>query len=162
MEDRGTASTPGDRFAGIGLLIAIASAMGEGERASGRLRSHHCSGVLTFLFALLGIVKFFPPVVTGSVLAIIGLSLLPEAAKQAVAVMGPDRAVRETSPMRQYAGIHRDISACSAASWRQLACFYHVIGHSSRGCWVTRIDQCEADAFGLVAIPIRRSTLWAQ
>ncbi len=77
----------GIAFAGIGPLIAIASSNGGG--ATG-LRTVYgaiiVSGVLTFLFApLLGrIVKFFPPVVTGSVLAIIGLSLLPEAAKQAV------------------------------------------------------------------------------
>src|SRR5690625_8034979 len=66
----------GIAFAGIGPLIAIASSNGGG--ATG-LRTVYgaiiVSGVLTFLFApLLGrIVKFFPPVVTGSVLAIIGL-----------------------------------------------------------------------------------------
>lgn len=77
----------GIAFAGIGPLIAIA--MSNGGGAAG-LRTVYgaiiVSGILTVLLApLLGrIVKFFPPVVTGSVLAIIGLSLLPEAAKQAV------------------------------------------------------------------------------
>lgn len=77
----------GIAFAGIGPLIVIAMSNGGGAEG---LRTVYgaiiVSGILTFIFApLLGrIVKYFPPVVTGSVLAIIGLSLLPEAAKQAV------------------------------------------------------------------------------
>lgn len=76
----------GVAFAAVAPMIAIAQASGGGTEG---LRTVYGAiilcGLLTLLIApVFGkIVRFFPPVVTGSVLTIIGLALLPVAATQA-------------------------------------------------------------------------------
>lgn len=85
----------GIAFAAVAPLITITMSAGGGTNG---LRTAYGAiivcGILTFALApLFGkIVKFFPPLVTGSVLALIGLSLLPEAAKSAVGGEGSSMA----------------------------------------------------------------------
>ncbi|WP_446666403.1 nucleobase:cation symporter-2 family protein [Flexivirga sp. B27] len=82
----------GVAFAAVAPMIAIGSAAGGGTEG---LRTVYGAiiicGIITFLVAhLFGkIVRFFPPVVTGSVLTIIGLALLPVAATTAAGGEGP-------------------------------------------------------------------------
>lgn len=82
----------GVAFAAVAPMIAIGTSAGGGTEG---LRSVYGAiivcGVITFLAApIFGkIVRFFPPVVTGSVLTIIGLALLPVAANSAAGGDGP-------------------------------------------------------------------------
>lgn len=83
----------GIAFAGVAPMIAIAMEAGGG--ADG-LRTVYGAiivcGIATFALApLFGkMARYFPPVVTGTVLTIIGLALLPEAANSAVGGSGED------------------------------------------------------------------------
>lgn len=82
----------GVAFAAVGPMIAIGVAAGGG---TGGLRMVYGAvivcGLLTFAIApVFGwLIRFLPPVVTGSVITIIGLSLLPVAATQSAGGEGP-------------------------------------------------------------------------
>ncbi|AVM00402.1 xanthine permease [Gordonia iterans] len=77
----------GVAFAGVAPLIAIGSAHGGGSAALPFIfGAVIVSGIVFFLVAPLiaKIVRFFPPVVTGTVLTIIGVTLMPVAANHAI------------------------------------------------------------------------------
>jgi OHCU decarboxylase len=77
----------GVTFTAVSPMIAIGSAAGGGAVGLTYIYgSVIVAGVFTFLIApYFGkLIRFFPPVVTGSVIAIIGISLLPVAANDAV------------------------------------------------------------------------------
>jgi OHCU decarboxylase len=83
----------GVTFTAVSPMIAIG--LGAGGGTAGLLSIYGavlCAGVFTFLVAgsFAKLVKFFPPVVTGSVILIIGVALLPVAANDIVMGNGPD------------------------------------------------------------------------
>jgi OHCU decarboxylase len=83
----------GVTFTAVSPMIAIG--LGAGGGIPGLLSIYGavlCAGVFTFLVAgsFAKLVKFFPPVVTGSVILIIGVALLPVAANDIVLGNGPD------------------------------------------------------------------------
>lgn len=87
----------GVTFAGVSPVIAIAMANGGGTE--GLLYVYGAvivAGLFTFLIApyFSRLLRFFPPVVTGSVIAIIGIALLPVAANDAIT----DPATHEQDP----------------------------------------------------------------
>ncbi len=82
----------GVTFTAVSPMIAIGLAAGGGT--DGLLAIYGsvlCAGLFTFLVAgsFSKLVKFFPPVVTGSVILIIGVALLPVAANDIVLGMSP-------------------------------------------------------------------------
>src|SRR5919107_5056868 len=82
----------GVTFTAVSPMIAIALAAGGGT--DGLLVIYGAvlvAGLATFLIApyFSRLIRFFPPVVTGSVITIIGLALLPVAAGDAVGGAGP-------------------------------------------------------------------------
>lgn len=77
----------GVTFAGVAPIIAIA--MAHGGASAGMLYVYGAvivAGIFTFLIApvFIKLLKFFPPVVTGSLITIIGLALVPIGAMDAV------------------------------------------------------------------------------
>src|SRR4249919_143986 len=83
----------GVTFTAVSPMIAIGLAAGGGT--DGLLviyGSVIVAGIFTFLIApyFSKLIRFFPPVVTGSVITIIGLALLPVAAADAAGGAGPD------------------------------------------------------------------------
>jgi OHCU decarboxylase len=83
----------GVTFTAVSPMIAIG--LGAGGGTAGLLSIYGsvlCAGIFTFLVAgsFAKLVKFFPPVVTGSVILIIGVALLPVAANDIVMGNGPD------------------------------------------------------------------------
>ncbi len=84
----------GVTFTAVAPMIAIGTAEGGGK--AGLVAIYGAvivAGIFTFFFApYFGqLIRFFPPVVTGSVIAIIGISLLPVAINDAVGFTKPDR-----------------------------------------------------------------------
>src|SRR4051812_28523343 len=82
----------GVTFTAVSPMIAIALANGGGT--AGLLVIYGAvivAGVFTFLIApyFSRLIRFFPPVVTGSVITIIGIALLPVAAADAAGGAGP-------------------------------------------------------------------------
>src|SRR3712207_3506137 len=82
----------GVTFTAVSPMIAIALAAGGGTE--GLLVIYGAvivAGIVTFLMApyFSRLIRFFPPVVTGSVITIIGIALLPVAAGDAVGGAGP-------------------------------------------------------------------------
>ena len=82
----------GVTFTAVSPMIAIGAAAGGGT--DGLLTIYGAvivAGLLTFLVApfFSKLIRFFPPVVTGSVITIIGLALLPVAAADAAGGAGP-------------------------------------------------------------------------
>ncbi|WP_372454644.1 nucleobase:cation symporter-2 family protein [Streptomyces buecherae] len=71
----------GVSFAGVTPMIAIGESAGPGDALPVIFGATIVAGVLGFLLApyFRRLVRFFPPVVTGSVITLIGLSLLPVA-----------------------------------------------------------------------------------
>ena len=83
----------GVTFTAVSPMIAIGLAAGGGT--AGLLSIYGsvlCAGLFTFLVApyFARLVRFFPPVVTGSVILIIGIALLPVAANDIVMGKGPN------------------------------------------------------------------------
>jgi OHCU decarboxylase len=83
----------GVTFTAVSPMIAIGLAAGGGTE--GLLVIYGAvivAGLFTFLIApyFSRLIRFFPPVVTGSVITIIGIALLPVAAADAVGGAGPD------------------------------------------------------------------------
>lgn len=77
----------GVAFAGVAPIIAIGLGAGGGEAALPVIFGAVIAGGLVFLFVaplIAKAIKLFPPVVTGSVLTIIGVTLLPVAAADAI------------------------------------------------------------------------------
>lgn len=77
----------GVAFAGVAPLIAIGTSHGGGSAALPFIfGAVVVSGIIFFLVApyIAKIVQFFPPVVTGTVLTIIGVTLMPVAANHAI------------------------------------------------------------------------------
>jgi uric acid transporter len=84
---------PGVTFTAVSPMISIGLAAGGGT--AGLLSIYGsvlCAGLFTFLVAgyFTKLVKFFPPVVTGTVILIIGVALLPVAANDIVMGSSPD------------------------------------------------------------------------
>jgi OHCU decarboxylase len=83
----------GVTFTAVSPMISIGLAAGGGN--AGLLSIYGsvlCAGIFTFLVAgyFARLVKFFPPVVTGTVILIIGVALLPVAANDIVMGSSPD------------------------------------------------------------------------
>ena len=92
----------GVTFTAVGPMIAIGSAVGGGT--PGLLSIYGSvivAGFVTLLMArhFAGLVRFFPPVVTGSIILIIGLALLPVAANDIVSGVSPS-VMQDHVPLR--------------------------------------------------------------
>ncbi|MBS1068000.1 nucleobase:cation symporter-2 family protein [Gluconobacter cerinus] len=92
----------GVTFTAVGPMIAIGSAVGGGTPG---LLSIYGSVIVAGIVSLLiapyfaKLVRFFPPVVTGSIILVIGLALLPVAANDIVSGHGPGM-VQDQVPLR--------------------------------------------------------------
>ena len=120
----------GVTFAGVSPIIAIGLANGGG--APSLLYVYGAvivAGVFTFLIApiFIKLLRFFPPVVTGTLITIIGLCLVPVGALDAVTNPAHARTGSDQHPLVPLrAGHHRDhrraSSDSSAASWPPSPC----------------------------------------